>query len=203
MTAPERRRPLPALAFIGALSVLTALVWFRVLHRSDGTPPATTSSSTHSACPSPSPSSSTTSTTPPAPTVLPVPHKVSVIVLNSTNRNGIAGATTKVLRKDGFATGKATDDSQSFGGHGQIKQVGEIRYAPNQLPAATLLSYYFPQAKLVTLTTAKSRIYVALGAKFKKVAAKKAVHRALTRDHVTLRHRKVTVHVPHPTKTCS
>ncbi|HEY2272534.1 MAG TPA: LytR C-terminal domain-containing protein [Jatrophihabitantaceae bacterium] len=199
MTAPERRRPLPALAFIGALSLLTALVWFRVLHRSDGTPPATTSSSTHSACPSPSPSSST----PPAPpTVLPVSHKVSVIVLNSTNRNGIAGATTKVLRKDGFVTGKATDDSQSYGGHGQIKQVAEIRYAPSQLPGATLLSYYFPQAKLVPLDSAKARIYVALGNKFKKVAAKKAVHRALTRDHVALKHRKVTVHVPHPTKTC-
>jgi hypothetical protein len=196
MTAPERRRPLPALAFIGALSLLTALVWFRVLHRSDGTPPQT--SSTHSACPSPSASSST----PAAPTVLPVPGKVSVVVLNSTNRNGIAGKTTKVLRKDGFNTGKATDDSDSYGGHGLIKTVGEIRYAANQLPSATLLSYYFPQAKMVGTDSSGPTVYVALGAKFKKVASPKKVHRALNRDHVTLKHTKVKVHVPHPTSTC-
>jgi hypothetical protein len=195
MTAPERRRPLPALAFIGALSLLTALVWFRVLHRSDGTTPQ--SSATSTPCPSPSSSSSA----PPAPTVLPVPRKVSVVVLNSTDRNGIAGATTKVLRKDGFDTGKAADDSQSYGGHGQIKKVAEIRYAPRQLPSATLLTYYFPQAKLVATDSSKRTVYVALGTKFKKVAGKKAVHRALTRDHVTLRHSKVTVHVAKPPKT--
>ena len=35
MATSTARRPLPALAFLLALSLLTALVWWRVLHRSD------------------------------------------------------------------------------------------------------------------------------------------------------------------------
>src|ERR1700710_616010 len=131
MTAPERRRPLPALAFIGALSLLTALVWFRVLHRTDAST-AGPSNSTSSSCPSPSPTPSAT------PTVLPVPTKVTVLVLNSTNRNGIAGDT---------------------------------RSAPSALPSPTLLSYYFPHAKLLPTDSSSARVMVALGAKFKKVTA--------------------------------
>ena len=33
MTAPQHRRPLPAVVFIGALTILTAIVWVRVLDR--------------------------------------------------------------------------------------------------------------------------------------------------------------------------
>lgn len=202
MTAPERRRPLPALVFIGALSLLTALVWFRVLHRTDSTPQAGSSTT---ACPSPSHSPSASSSAPPAPpTTLPVPAKVTVLVLNSTNRNGVAGAATKLLRKDGFATKKATNDQPVYGGHGQLKTYGEIRYAAAQLPSATLLSYYFPRATLVVDKSAGRTIYVALGQKFKHVAPAKTVRKALKRDQVTLKHRRVQVKVPKTAKpTCS
>src|SRR5579875_1763297 len=201
MTAPERRRPLPALAFIGALSLLTALVWFRVLHRSDDAAGTGKHTATHKPCPTVS-TSSTPVRPPKAPTVLPVAAKVSVRVLNSTERNGIAGATTKVLKKDGFRTAKAQDDAASYGGHGLIKGVAEIRYPPRQLPAATLLSYYFPQATLVATQQKGSTVLVSLGAKYKHVATAKKVKHALKRDGVKLKHHQVlSAPVPAPTKT--
>lgn len=205
MTAPERRRPLPALAFIGALSLLTALVWFRVLHRSDNAAGTATHTATQKPCPTVS-TSSTPVRPPKAPTVLPIAAKVSVRVLNSTDRNGIAGATTKVLKKDGFQTAKAQDDTASYGGHGLIKGVAEIRYPPRQLPAATLLSYYFPQAALVPTRQKGSTVLVSLGAKYKHVAKPKKVKHALKRDGVKLKHHQVLsapVPVPTPSKTPS
>ena len=41
MATSTSRRPLPALAFLLALSLLTALVWWRVIHRSDSAKAAT------------------------------------------------------------------------------------------------------------------------------------------------------------------
>src|SRR5664279_3244125 len=147
MTAPQRRRPLPALAFIGALCVLTALVWFRVLHRTDAG-----GTSARSSCPSPSTTVAQTLD------VLPVPSRVSVLVLNSTQRNGIASAARKLLRKDGFKSpDRAQDDTAALGGHGLIKGVAEIRYGPSALAGATLLRYYFPTA-LMKLTNSPSGV---------------------------------------------
>jgi hypothetical protein len=177
MTAPERRRPLPALVFIGALSLLTALVWFRVLHRTDDSGKAAASS-----CPNVSSSTPT-----PTPTVLPVASHVSVIVLNSTSRNGIAGATTKVLAKAGFATSKASDDSALYGGHGLIKGVAEIRYPTGQLAAATLLRYYFLGATLKASDSSGTLVVVSLGSRFTHVNSPAGVKRALAAAHATQR----------------
>jgi hypothetical protein len=176
MTAPERRRPLPALVFIGALSLLTALVWFRVLHRTDDSAKSAAPSCTHV-----SPSST------PTPTVLPVASHVSVIVLNSTNRNGIAGSATKVLAKAGFATHKASDDSTLYGGHGLIKGVAEIRYPSGQLAAATLLGYYFPGATVKASDSSGTLVVVALGSRFSHVTSAAGVKRALSMAHAIQR----------------
>ncbi|MDQ1721771.1 MAG: hypothetical protein QOI26_1505, partial [Pseudonocardiales bacterium] len=46
MSVATRRRPLPALAFLLALSILTGIVWWRVLHRAE--PAGTTSKPTPS-----------------------------------------------------------------------------------------------------------------------------------------------------------
>jgi hypothetical protein len=178
MTAPERRRPLPALAFIGALSLLTAVVWFRVLHRTD-TP---TSSAPTSACTT----ASTTPTPTLAPTVLPVPARVSVQVLNSTQRKGLAGTATKTLKKDGFKTILQQDDNATYGGHGLIKGVAEIRYGPAALASATLLKYYFPTATMTVTKSTSATVLVSLGAKFKTVAKSTVVARELTRAHLKL-----------------
>jgi LytR cell envelope-related transcriptional attenuator len=178
MTAPERRRPLPALAFIGALSLLTALVWFRVLHRTD----TANSSPPKSTCTTASVSPSAT----PPPTVLPTPTRVSVQVLNSTQRKGLAGTATKALKKQGFKTAQAIDDSPTYGGHGLVKGVAEIRYGPTGLASATLLKYYFPTATMTLTKSTTPTVLVSLGAKFKTVAKATVVHRELTRAHLKL-----------------
>jgi hypothetical protein len=183
MTAPERRRPLPALAFIGALCLLTAIVWFRVIHRSGS-----------AATPKPT---CTSSSAPPTKTVTVVPHerKVTVLMLNSTNRKGIAGDTKKALIKRGFKiTEPPANDGTTYGGHGLIRGVAEIRYGPSSLAAATLLRLYLPHAVLKATDASSHTVIISLGAKFKQVASPKAVRRAFRADH--LKYGKVTAHPP-------
>jgi hypothetical protein len=172
MTAPERRRPLPALAFIGALCVLTAVVWFRVIHRSNG---ATTPSPTN--CPT----SSTTRQT--VPKVLPHPRTVSVLVLNSTNRNGIANRTKKTLVRRGFKVTDATNDTRAYGGHGTIGGIAEIRFGPSARAAARLVSFYFPHAVLDQTDSSSRLVTVSLGKKFQSVASAAAVRKAMRSTH--------------------
>jgi hypothetical protein len=176
MTAPERRRPLPALVFIGALSLLTALVWFRVLHRND----ETSSGAAGPSCPATSPAAT------PTPTVLPIPRNVTVQVLNSTNRDGIAGRASRALARQGFKVDKAQDDTTAYGGHGLIKGVAEIRYPVNGLASATLLTFYFPHATLSATDSASPTIIVSLGAKFTKVVPNANVRKALAAANKTL-----------------
>ncbi len=173
MTAPERRRPLPALAFIGALCLLTAIVWFRVIHRSDSASPKTPSCRSTSAAP--------------ASSVRVVPHerKVSVLVLNSTNRKGLAGDVKKALVKHGFTVTDARNDSATYGGHGAIAGVAEIRYGPGALAGATLLHYYVPHSVLKATDASSRTVTVSLGTKYKQLAPVKAVRREMRSDHVT------------------
>lgn len=184
MTAPERRRPLPALALIGALCLLTAIVWFRVIHRSDG---ATAGASS---CPGPSTAASASGhpspqrSAHPAPTVVPVPRTVSVLVLNSTARAGIAASTKKALLRRHFTVVDATNDARGYGGHGTIPGVAEIRYAPDALAAATLVHFYFPGSTLRQLHSTSQVITVSLGRKFKAVASDAAVHKAMRAKHI-------------------
>src|ERR1700712_5111461 len=96
MATSRTRRPLPALAFLLALSLLTALVWWRVLHRSD------------SAGASAKPTCSTSAT--PTQTVVPANASVTVNVLNSTTKTGLAAQVTALLVTDGFKTGTANND---------------------------------------------------------------------------------------------
>jgi hypothetical protein len=167
MTSSERRRPLPALVFLAALTLLSGLVWYRVLHRDGSTAQAT------KAAPCP------TSSSPAAPQTLPRTGQVDVLVLNSTRRNGLAAGTAKALAKAGFTITGEKNDEPSYGGHGTISGVAEIRFDATQRAAATLLSYYFPGAKLVPTDAPTASVMVSLGKKFKKVADRKTVRRAL------------------------
>lgn len=206
MTAPERRRPLPALAFIGALSLLTALVWFRVLHRTDSTHKVT-----NAACRSASASASASASTPPvpAPTVLPVPSIVTVLVLNSTQRNKLAATTSKSLDKLGFKTRTPEDDGSAYASTGAVKGVAEIRYPASAIGAATLLKYYFPGATMKQVDPTKysglkslgNTPVVAVGAKYKKIATTTAVHRAIAAAH--LKQSIKATPSPRPTPTTS
>jgi hypothetical protein len=193
MTAPDRRRPLPALVAIAALTLLTALVWFRVLHRgAEASSTSSPSSSTStSACPTPAST---------AANVLPKPSLVTLIVLNSTTRGGLAKNVRQTLVSDGFAIpAQATNDGTAYGGHGEVLGVAEIRFGPSQRLAANLTAYYLPGAILVATDSSSASVIVSLGAKFKAVATPTAVAAAITKARVTL---TSPAPKPSPTRTC-
>ena len=95
MSTATRRRPLPALAFLLALSILTGIVWWRVLHRAE---PADTAQS-------PAPSQSAQCTPGSKGIKLPAPSAVTVIVLNGAGRDQLATRTTNQLKGRGFKVG--------------------------------------------------------------------------------------------------
>lgn len=153
MSSPTKRRPLPALVLLIALTLLTSLVWWRVLHRDDGNAAA------GGKCATPGSSAS----------VLPRPASVNVSVLNSTTRAGLARATATTLTKLGFKVAGYGNDNPKV----HVAGVAEIRFGPDQKKDASLLTYYFPGAKLVPLTADPlDKVVVSLGKQFKGVASR-------------------------------
>jgi LytR cell envelope-related transcriptional attenuator len=163
MATSSARRPLPALAFLLALSLLTALVWWRVLHRSDSAKAVSTPSSC-SASPTPSL------------TVVPAPGAVTVNVLNSTTKTGLAAQVTALLVTAGFKTGTPSNDETA---RAPVTGIAEIRYGPSGAGAARLLLFYVPGAVLVKDTRTDSSVDLALGAKYTAVVAPSEVAKAL------------------------
>ncbi|MEO9138390.1 MAG: LytR C-terminal domain-containing protein [Jatrophihabitans sp.] len=165
------RRPLPALVSLLALLLLTGIVWWRVLNRDPGNTSATTSPT----CPT------TTAPSTTSPTVLPAPGAVTLQVVNSTTRNGIAASARRTLQQEGFripaqaSNDPSTDRKKNTG-------VAQIRYGPTAERSAALVRYYLPGATLVRTTSTTSTIVIALGAKFTKVVDAKAVAAALRKD---------------------
>lgn len=167
------RRPLPALLSLVALLLLTAIVWWRVLHRDDS------SANSSGSCPTPSPSATHSTAG------LPAASSIIVSVLNSTKRNGIAGGVRTTLIADGFRVpGKATNDPSPT----KAKNTGtaQIRYGPTGKAAADHLRYYFPGANLVPTTSKTATVVVALGAKYHAVPSKTAVAAAMKKASVTV-----------------
>jgi hypothetical protein len=171
MAKSGARRPLPALAFLLALSLLTALVWWRVLHRADAV-------SKDSA----SPRSSCSATPTPTVTAVPAPSAVTVEVLNSTQRNQLAADVGALLVHDGFKIAGVANDQTS---RAPVQGVAEIRFGPAGRSAATLLSYYVPGATLVPDTRTSATVDLALGAKYTTVSTAAAVSKALTAARVS------------------
>jgi hypothetical protein len=169
MPSTTMRRPLPALIFLIGLTLLAALVWWRVLSRNH-----------HSASPA-SHCSSSPSTT--APKTVPAPGAVAVLVLNSTQRTGLASTVRTTLLHDGFRSPQAARNDTAS--RGRIAGVAEIRYAPGLASAAKLLQYYLPGATLRPVAASGGTVVVSLGNAFRAVATPAAVHEAMARDHVT------------------
>jgi hypothetical protein len=163
MSAATRRRPLPALAFLLVLSVLTAIVWWRVLHRAN--PDETAKAPAATVQP--------TGCTPGAKAVrLPTPASVTVRVLNGTNRDKLAAKVTSQLKSRGFTVGKPDSTSALAG-------VGEIQYGTAGRAGATLLRYYLPGAKLARVNRPDAGIVVVLGSGFQSLAPAATVDRAV------------------------
>jgi LytR cell envelope-related transcriptional attenuator len=175
------RRPLPALIALLALLLLTALVWWRVMHRDDGHETAT-----------PCPTHTAVET-------LPAPARITVTVLNATKRNGIGANTRTALVTDGFNVPKpASNDNPKT----KVPGVAEIRYGPTGKKGATLLSYYFPGARLVPTTGKTATVVVALGNKYVRVAAVSTVQAALKKANIEVETATSTSTGPSPSHTC-
>lgn len=183
MSSPTKRRPLPALVLLIALTLLTSLVWWRVLHRDDGQAAA------GSKCPKPGSSAS----------LLPRPASVAVSVLNSTTRTGLARSTATTLTKIGFKVAGYANDLPKV----HVAGFAEIRFGPDQRKDAALLAYYFPGAKLVPLAADPHAIVVvSLGAKFKGVATARTAGAAMSSAHVSLAPTRAASASPSATASC-
>lgn len=169
------RRPLPALVALLALLILTALVWWRVLHRSSG------SQNSGASPPCPSSSTSSTPSSTPSPS-LPAPDSVTVVVLNSTNRSGIAGQAQASLLKDGFRSPRPAGNDDKH--HNKIKGVAQIRFGAKAKPAATLVQYYLPGARLVQTHSKRSVVTISLGKRYHHVASPRQVRAAMRNNGV-------------------
>ena len=165
MSVSTARRPLPALVFLLVLSVLTAIVWWRVLHRPTASSTTTTT---------PTITTAPLTCTPGGKAVkLPSPSAVQVIVLNGANRQGLAGEVTSELQARGFHTGTPGNAPST------LSETAEIQFSTAGRPGATLLSYYVPGARLVASNVGGSSVTLLLGTGFKALAAQATVNRAV------------------------
>jgi hypothetical protein len=172
---------LPALISLLALLLLTALVWWRVMHRDDGTPAA-------APCP-----------TQAAAETLPAPARITVTVLNATKRNGIGARTRTALVGDGFNVPKpASNDKPKT----KVPGVAEIRYGPTGKKGATLLRYYFPGARLVPTAGKTATVVVSLGNKYVRMAPASTVQAALKKANIVVETATSTSTGPSPSPTC-
>ncbi len=164
MASSAARRPLPALIALLALLLFTAIVWWRVIARSSTAPAG-------AACPTPT--ASTATTAPPSPAgsptaALPAPAGITLRVLNSTHRGGLAARVRSGLLDAGFRipTAAANDESGA-----KNPGVAQIRYSPGAAQAAKTVQYYLPGSKLVAHGASGSTVVVALGQKFSSIAS--------------------------------
>lgn len=168
MTTPLRR-PLPAVIALAALLVLTALVWWRVLHRDSGS-----DGTESSACRTDHPVAGAT---------LPGPALVTLKILNATDRSGIASKARTRLAADGFnIPDPATNDRPKV----KVRGVAEIRFGPRGRDGAKLLEYYLPGAKLVANDAGSATVTVSLGEKYRGIASASSVQAALKQKNIAL-----------------
>jgi hypothetical protein len=163
MSASSVRRPLPALAFLLALTVLTSIVWWRVLHRPDGAKTAT----------GPTVVQPITCTPGGKALTLPKPATVTVAVLNGAGRDQLATQVTGLLKARGFRVGTPGDAPSHLTG------IGQIQFGVAGKSGATLLSYYLPGAAMVAERRADSAITLVVGTGYHALAAPAAVTKSI------------------------
>ncbi|HKC26396.1 MAG TPA: LytR C-terminal domain-containing protein [Jatrophihabitans sp.] len=167
MPSTMTRRPVPALVALVALLLLAAIVWWRVLHRGGA-------SQAEASCP-------TKSTVPAA--TLPAPQQITIQVLNSTTRTGIASRARTTLASDGFNIPRPAGNDVS---KVHVRGVAEIRFGPGAAKSAQLLHYYLPGARMVTTQSKSSTIVLSLGDKYRSVASASSVTAALQKAKIQL-----------------
>ena len=175
MSQTTTRRPLPALAFLAALCVLTAIVWWRVLHRDAGDSAGATGTLTAAA-----PAQSCNPKGSPK-FVLPLPRSVSVKVLNGSSRDGLASSVLADLKARGFKTTTADTVKDS----GQLstlsKEVAEVRYGASGRAAAERVAYYVPGSTMVRISRSDSSVDLVLGKSYAKLSPQATVNATISR----------------------
>jgi LytR cell envelope-related transcriptional attenuator len=181
MAATSVRRPIPAVVFILLLSLLSAIVWYRVLNRSSATGHKATAPTTTSRSCVPKPATRTTAnarTTTPArtaaavPVVWPRPSGVRVTVLNGTTRAGLAKSVAGQLRTRGFKITTISNDTVD------TVTATQVRYGPALKTAARLVQLYLPGSRLVPNTGKATSVTVSLGSSYSRLSTDAAVAKA-------------------------
>ena len=162
MPASSIRRPIPAIVFILLLSVVSGLVWWRVLHR-DPAAATSTPSSTPAATGSSTPGPTHCVTVTAKPPSWPAPKTVTLKVLNAASKNGLAGRVTAAMKARGFRTAQP-DNAPSN------SVATEIRYGSRYVTSARLVQLYLPGSRLVSTASSNPTIVVAVGSSFKALA---------------------------------
>lgn len=160
------RRPLPALISLVALLLLTGIVWWRVASRDDS------ADSAASSCPSASASSQAEQ--------LPRPATITVQVLNSTTKAGLAGKVRLRMQELGFGVTAAGNAKPLVPG------TASIRFGPTGRKAATLVRYYFPGAAMTATTSKTAIVQVVVGKTYRTVATQAQVDAAVRGDKLTV-----------------
>jgi LytR cell envelope-related transcriptional attenuator len=175
--ASSARRPLPAVVFILLLSLLSAIVWYRVLNRTPATAQKALTTTTSHSC-APKPAAKTTAkakaSTPTraVPVVWPSTSTVHIAVLNGTSRAGLAKSVAGQLRTRGFKIGTISNDTVS------TVTVTQVRYGPTQATAAKLVQLYLPGSRLVPNSSKAATVTVSLGSSYSRLSTNAAVARA-------------------------
>ncbi|MEP6852164.1 MAG: LytR C-terminal domain-containing protein [bacterium] len=163
MAGPSARRPIPALVFLLALSLLSGLVWYRVLNRDDAAGRTTGGGTSASRVCVPRTAK---------PVALPKPSGVTVSVLNAAGVAGLARSVGNGLKGRGFKLGAIGNDSVS----GTVAT--EVRYGIKSASAARLVQLYVPGSRLVPVQSNSSVVVVAIGTSYKSLATNAQVTKA-------------------------
>lgn len=159
----RKRRPLPALIFIGVLGLVAMVIWVRAITN-------TTDIDEALACtPPPAPVDGLTFTplthtalddTAPIP-----PGKIAVQVLNASQARGQATITTESLRELGFTQVGSPGNDPAYA-NAEAKCHGQLRFGDNGRGAARTISLVVPCVQLVKDTRADASVDLAVGSGF-------------------------------------
>jgi hypothetical protein len=149
--------------FLLALSILSAIVWWRVLNRPNE---LTAGSTKGGATPSHAPCT-------PGVQSLPTAASVTLQVLNGSSREGLASSVRDALRARGFAVAGIGNEAKPVTG------IGQIRYGRSAKGGATLLTFYVPGAKLMPTNRSDGRLDLVVGSGYQTVAAQTAAKKAI------------------------
>lgn len=170
MAGASVRRPIPAVVFILLLSLLSAIVWYRVLNRTPATATKGTAPTTHG-CPTKA-ATRTPATRPRAAVAWPSTATVHLAVLNGTQRAGLAKSVAGQLKTRGFKIATITNDTVDTVG------VTQVRYGPGLATAARLVQLYLPGSRLVPNASTATSVTVSLGSTYRRLNTNAAVARA-------------------------